>query len=102
MNPPFKLSNNKETEFVDYGLRQMWRAAVFSATALDNGVADWLDIPEELCLDHCITISIIHNTRPCEAFWHPYRFSALIGKALVLRPTKNLLENPDGVNPIFS
>ena len=28
MNPPFKLSNNKETEFVDYGLRQMKRGGL--------------------------------------------------------------------------
>ena len=73
------------------------RIPVVSATSLDNGVADWLDIPTALCLENCITISIIHNTKPCEAFWHPYRFSALIGKALVLRPTQELLANPDAI-----
>ena len=73
------------------------RIPVVSATSLDNGVAAWLEIPQGLCLDHCITISIIHNTKPCEAFWHPYRFSALVGKALVLRPTQELLENPEAI-----
>ena len=70
---------------------------VVSATSLDNGVADWLDILEELCFENCITISIIHNTKPCEAFWHPYRFSALVGKAFVLRPKKELIKNPDAI-----
>ena len=77
-----------------------WRSGsvpVVSATGKNNGVAEWLDIPEELCLNHCITISIIHNTRPCEAFWHPYRFSALVGKALVLRPIEDLLRSPDAI-----
>ena len=64
---------------------------VVSATAQDNGVADWLAIPEERCLEGCITISILHNTKPCEAFWHPYRFSALVGKVFVLRPVEELL-----------
>ena len=67
---------------------------VISATAKNNGVAAWLDIPDELCYDHCITISIIHNTKPCQAFWHPYRFSALIEKAYIIRPIDELLEYP--------
>lgn len=70
---------------------------VVSASAQDNGVADWRDIPDELCLENCITISLLHNTRPCEAFWHPYRFSALIGKALVIRPIKELLGQPETI-----
>ncbi len=70
---------------------------VVSATAQDNGVAEWLDIPESLCLENCITISILHNTKPCEAFWHPYRFSALVGKALVLRPIEELLAQPEAI-----
>ena len=67
---------------------------VVSAAATDNGVADRLDIPHGLCLENCITISLLHNTKPCEAFWHPYRFSALSGKALVLRPTAEMLAEP--------
>ena len=67
---------------------------VVSAAATDNGVADRLDIPADLCIENCITISLLHNTKPCEAFWHPYRFSALSGKALVLRPTAEMLAEP--------
>ena len=50
---------------------------VVTATSLDNGIADYLDIPNEFCFEYCITVSILHNTKPCEAFWHPYRFAAL-------------------------
>jgi len=67
---------------------------VVSAAATDNGVADRLDIPEEKCLEQCITISLLHNTKPCEAFWHPYKFSALNGKAMVLKPTVAMLAEP--------
>ena len=70
------------------------KVPVVSATALANGVAEWLDVPEDKCFEDCITISIIHNTKPCEAFWHPYQFSALVGKALIIRPTEELLSNP--------
>ena len=75
-------------------LKEFPRGAVpvVTATAEDNGVGGWLDIPDAQCFDHCITISIIHNTKPCEAFWHPYRFSALNGKAFILRPIDELLE----------
>ena len=67
---------------------------VVSASAKNNGVAYWLDIPERLCYENRITISMLHNTKPCEAYWHPYRFSALKGKALVLRPIQALLDEP--------
>ena len=67
---------------------------VVSASAKNNGIGYWLDIPQELCYEGCITVSTLHNTKPCEAFWHPYRFSALTGKALVLRPVQALLDDP--------
>ena len=67
---------------------------VVSTAATNNGVADRLDIPPERCLENCITISLLHNTKPCEAFWHPYLFSALVGKALVLKPTAKMLAEP--------
>ena len=70
---------------------------VVSATSSNNGVADWLKIPNELCFDNCITVSLLHNTKPCQAFWHPYRFGALVGKALVLKPKKELLRDPNAV-----
>ena len=70
---------------------------VVSATEKNNGVAGWHDIPNDLCFDHCITVSILNNTKPCEAFWHPYRFSALIGKAFVLKPIPELLENVNAI-----
>jgi len=50
---------------------------VVSATYYENGIAEWLDIPQDLRIRNCMTISKTHNTRPCEAFWHPYEFSAI-------------------------
>ena len=66
---------------------------VVSATYHNNGVTDYLDIPDDLCLENCITISAIHNTQPCEAFWHPYKFSA-ISTVHVVRPIPALLAEP--------
>ena len=68
-----------------------------SAQCNENGIARWLSVPDEYCFENCITISILHNTRPCEAFWHPYRFAALHGKVIVLRPKKELIINPDAI-----
>lgn len=73
------------------------RVPVIASTAQQNGIAHWLDIPNELCFENCITISTRHNTRPCEAFFHPYRFSAISGHALVLRPLQSLLDEPMAV-----
>lgn len=70
---------------------------VVSATSTDNGIAAWLEIPNEHCFENCITVSLLHNTKPCEAFWHPYRFAALEGKAMVLRPKKEFLRNQDAI-----
>ncbi|MXV97922.1 MAG: N-6 DNA methylase [Acidimicrobiaceae bacterium] len=68
-----------------------------SATADNNGIADWLDIPDDMCNDHCITVSLLHNTKPCQAFWHPYKFGALLGKVMVLKPNDDLLDEPDAI-----
>ena len=70
---------------------------VVSAQYTENGIACWLNVPDEYCFENCITISILHNTKPCEAFWHPYRFAALRGKVIVLRPKEELLNNPDAI-----
>ena len=70
---------------------------VVSATHKNNGVGHWLEVPDDLCYDHCLTVSIFNNTKPCEAFWHPYRFSALTGKVFVLRPIPELLEDTDAI-----
>ena len=42
-------------------------------------------------------MSRIHNTKPCEAFWHPYRFSALKGKVYVLRPNQEWLSHESAI-----
>ena len=70
---------------------------VVSAQHTENGIACWLSIPDEYCFENCITISILHNTKPCEAFWHPYRFAALLGKVIVLRPKEELINNPNAI-----
>ena len=66
---------------------------IISATANNNGIGGWLNLERDLRLRDCITISRIHNTRPCEAFWHPYEFSALLGKVFILKPKQEWLEN---------
>lgn len=68
-----------------------------SATATNNGIANWLDIADKQCHTHCITVSLLHNTKPCQAFWHPYKFAALSGKVMVLKPTQALLAEPDAI-----
>ena len=70
---------------------------VISATSKDNGIAGWRDVPVGLCLRDCITISRIHNTKPCEAFWHPYDFSALSGKVHIVKPVADLVDNEAAV-----
>ena len=56
---------------------------VVSATADNNGIKEYKDIPEELCLSNHISISKVHNTKPCKAFYHPYKFSATSSVILV-------------------
>ena len=68
-----------------------------SATAKDNGIANWLNISADKFHDHCITVSLLHNTKPCQAFWHPYKFAALIGKVMVLKPNAEILAHPEAI-----
>ena len=65
---------------------------VVSATYYANGITKWLDIPPELRLRDCMTVSKTHNTKPCEAFWHPYEFSA-IGTVYIIKPIRDFVEN---------
>ena len=67
---------------------------VVSASYQNNGIQSWKNVPEDECVDHCITISTTHNTRPCEAFWHPYKFAALKGAVYVLKPSPEMLKLP--------
>ncbi len=50
---------------------------IVSATVHNNGISEWRDVPQNNRLRNLITISKTHNTKPCEAFWHPYEFSAI-------------------------
>lgn len=68
-----------------------------SACAIDNGIGAYLQIPPDLCTSHCITINSTHNTKPCEAFWHPYTFAAKLGTGFVLKPTEEMINNPDSI-----
>ena len=70
------------------------RIPVVTSACKNNGIAKWLDIPEDMHLSHCITISTTHNTHPCEAYWHPYKFSAVENLTLVLKPISKLLDYP--------
>ena len=70
---------------------------VVTAQWNQNGIARWLDVPDNYCFENRITISIIHNTKPCQAFWHPYRFAALGSSVMILRPKQELLDNPDAI-----
>lgn len=71
--------------------------SIISATSKNNGIGGWRNVSEELRFQECITISRIHNTKPCEAFWHPYEFSALSGKVYVLKPKHEWVENESAV-----
>ncbi len=66
---------------------------VVSATATNNGITAWKDIHSDYILENCITISKTHNTSPCQAFWHPYKFTA-ISTVIVVEPVEKLLKNP--------
>lgn len=48
-----------------------------SATAENNGISGWYDVPEGMILRNLISVSKTHNTKPCQAFWHPYDFTAI-------------------------
>lgn len=67
---------------------------VVSATEKNNGIADWKDVSTDRLIRNCITISKTHNTKPCQAFWHPYNFAA-IGTVHIIKPIKMFAENED-------
>ena len=51
---------------------------VVSATAYNNGIAKWKKIPKEKILSNLMSISKTHEgEKACQAFWHPYQFSAI-------------------------
>lgn len=58
---------------------------VVSATIKNNGIDNWKDVQTDKLLENCISISKTHNTKPCQAFWHPYKFAA-IGTVHVIKP----------------
>ena len=70
---------------------------IVSATSKDNGIGGYRSVAPNLRLRDCITISRIHNTKPCEAFWHPYEFSALAGKVYILKPKPEWAENESAI-----
>ena len=70
---------------------------IVSATANNNGIAAWRRVSAAVCFERCVTVSCIHNTKPCEAFWHPYQFSALAGKCLVLELKQEWLDNETAI-----
>ena len=74
----------------DYGSGNI---PVVGSSAEANGVIDWCNVPKNLCTKRCITISARHNTKPCEAFWHPYKFAPIANNPIVFRPINDLLED---------
>ena len=51
---------------------------VVSATAYNNGIKDWKNIPDEYIVRDLMSISKTHEgDKACQAFWHPYEFSAI-------------------------
>ena len=70
---------------------------VVTAQWKENGIARWLDVPDDYCFENCITISVIHNTKPCQAFWHPYRFAALNSSVMILRPKQEIIDIPNAI-----
>ena len=70
---------------------------VVGSTAEMNGISAWRDVPDEFCLENCVSISTRHNTKSCQAFWHPYRFSSIVNNAIVFSPIDELLYNPNSI-----
>lgn len=58
---------------------------VVSATASNNGIAAFKNVPDTGLVRDLISISHTHNTQPCQAFWHPYDFAA-IGTVFLIKP----------------
>ncbi len=69
---------------------------VISATADNNGIADWKGVPKEVRLENCISISKTHNTKPCQAFWHPYKFAA-IPTVLLFKPIDEFVDDENAI-----
>ena len=67
-----------------------------SATYKDNGIMAWKQVKEVDQLQKYISISKVHNTKPCRAFWHPYRFGA-IQTVILVKPTDVFLEDEGAV-----
>jgi len=62
---------------------------VISATYQNNGIQGLYEVGDEHTLENHVTISKVHNTRPCEAFWHPYEFSAI--STVIIAEPKDVL-----------
>lgn len=97
-----KLGTFKVSDFVAFepkeGIKKVkdyesGNVPVVGSSADANGVIDWCDVPKKLCTRDCITISARHNTKPCEAFWHPYKFAPILNNPIVFRPIDDLLED---------
>ena len=67
---------------------------VVSATAEGNGISDWKEIADSDLLRECITISRVHNTKPCQAFWHPYNFAA-INTVHIIKPIAKFVRSDE-------
>ncbi len=58
---------------------------MIGSTETKHGVAGCHASPVEKCTAHCITTSLLHNTKPCQVFWHPHT----IGTQGVTTPVNN-------------
>ena len=69
---------------------------VVSATQYNNGIKGWYSVPENKILEKCVSISKTHNTNPCQAFYHPYKFSG-IATAIYLELSPPLANNENAI-----
>ena len=69
---------------------------VVSATAKENGIAGWKTVADSDILNGYISISKTHNTMPCQAFWHPYDFTA-INTVHLVKPIAEFANNTHAV-----
>jgi hypothetical protein len=92
-------------EFIDHKIRSPLEAIknyssgnipVVSATYLNNGISDWKDIPKDKIVSHLMSVSQTHNTVPCQAFWHPYQFSA-ISTVYLLKPIPEFINSSEAM-----
>ena len=63
-----------------------------TATAENNGIEGFYDVPTDMILNGLMSISKTHNTKPCQAFWHPYAFTA-ISTVHLIRPIDEFAHN---------